>query len=413
MSDVFIVSAVRTPMGGFQGELSSLSAIDLGAHSIRAALARAQLDGGDIDEVIMGNVLPAGLKQAPARQAMRAAGLPDAVGATTLNKVCGSGMKAVMLACDLIRAGSGRAVIAGGMESMSNAPYLLPKARAGLRMGHAQMFDSMFLDGLEDAETGRAMGSFAQATADAHQLTREAMDAFAVRSLERANAAIASGALSAEIAPVQIVARNGTKTIEHDEQPQKADPGRIPTLRAAFKSDGTITAANSSSISDGASALVIVGADVIRERGLAPLARIVAHATHSQAPSEFTLAPIGAINKLLAKTGWRSAEVDLYEINEAFAMVTMLAIDGLISRRSTSSAMNCSAENDRSARPTRDESKVVQVSSSASTARVAAAAGLLSSWARPAASVPSATRASRWRDIASIVRTVWKNPSIM
>ena len=329
MSDVFIVSAVRTPMGGFQGELSSLSAIDLGAHSIRAALARAQLDGGDIDEVIMGNVLPAGLKQAPARQAMRAAGLPDAVGATTLNKVCGSGMKAVMLACDLIRAGSGRAVIAGGMESMSNAPYLLPKARAGLRMGHAQMFDSMFLDGLEDAETGRAMGSFAQATADAHQLTREAMDAFAVRSLERANAAIASGALSAEIAPVQIVARNGTKTIEHDEQPQKADPGRIPTLRAAFKSDGTITAANSSSISDGASALVIVGADVIRERGIAPLARIVAHATHSQAPSEFTLAPIGAINKLLAKTGWRSAEVDLYEINEAFAMVTMLAIDGL------------------------------------------------------------------------------------
>ena len=329
MSDVFIVSAVRTPMGGFQGELSSLSAIDLGAHSIRAALARAQLDGGDIDEVIMGNVLPAGLKQAPARQAMRAAGLPDAVGATTLNKVCGSGMKAVMLACDLIRAGSGRAVIAGGMESMSNAPYLLPKARAGLRMGHAQMFDSMFLDGLEDAETGRAMGSFAQATADAHQLTREAMDAFAVRSLERANAAIASGALSAEIAPVQIVARNGTKTIEHDEQPQKADPGRIPTLRAAFKSDGTITAANSSSISDGASALVIVGADVIRERGLAPLARIVAHATHSQAPSEFTLAPIGAINKLLAKTGWRSAEVDLYEINEAFAMVTMLAIEGL------------------------------------------------------------------------------------
>lgn len=329
MSDVFIVSAVRTPMGGFQGELSSLSAIDLGAHSIRAALARAQLDGGDIDEVIMGNVLPAGLKQAPARQAMRAAGLPDAVGATTLNKVCGSGMKAVMLACDLIRAGSGRAVIAGGMESMSNAPYLLPKARAGLRMGHAQMFDSMFLDGLEDAETGRAMGSFAQATADAHQLTREAMDAFAVRSLERANAAIASGALSAEIAPVQIVARNGTKTIEHDEQPQKADPGRIPTLRAAFKNDGTITAANSSSISDGASALVIVGADVIRERGLAPLARIVAHATHSQAPSEFTLAPIGAINKLLAKTGWRSAEVDLYEINEAFAMVTMLAIDGL------------------------------------------------------------------------------------
>ena len=329
MSDVFIVSAVRTPMGGFQGELSSLSAIDLGAHSIRAALARAQLDGGDIDEVIMGNVLPAGLKQAPARQAMRAAGLPDAVGATTLNKVCGSGKKAVMLACDLIRAGSGRAVIAGGMESMSNAPYLLPKARAGLRMGHAQMFDSMFLDGLEDAETGRAMGSFAQATADAHQLTREAMDAFAVRSLERANTAIASGALSAEIAPVQIVARNGTKTIEHDEQPQKADPGRIPTLRAAFKSDGTITAANSSSISDGASALVIVGADVIRERGLAPLARIVAHATHSQAPSEFTLAPIGAINKLLAKTGWRSAEVDLYEINEAFAMVTMLAIDGL------------------------------------------------------------------------------------
>lgn len=329
MSEVFIVSGVRTPMGGFQGELSSLTAIELGALSMREALVRAKLSADAVDEVIMGNVLAGGLKQAPARQAMRTAGLPDAVGATTLNKVCGSGMKAVMLACDLIRAGSGRAVIAGGMESMSNSPYLLPKARAGLRMGHTQMFDSMFLDGLEDAETGRAMGAFAQQTADEHQLTRADMDAYATQSLQRAQAAISSGALRAEIVPVQISERKGTRTIEHDEQPQKADASKIPTLRAAFKTDGTITAANSSSISDGASALVIAGDTLVQERGLTPLARIVAHATHSQHPSEFTLAPIGAIGKLLAKTGWKVEDVDLFEINEAFAMVTMLAIKGL------------------------------------------------------------------------------------
>ena len=327
MSDTLILSAVRTPMGGFQGELAGMAATELGALCIREAASRAGVEGTGIDEVIMGNVLPGGLKQAPARQAMRMAGLPDAVGATTLNKVCGSGMKAVMLACDLISAGSGKVVVAGGMESMSNAPYLMTKARGGFRMGHGQVSDSMFLDGLEDAETGRAMGTFAQQTADEHQLGREEMDAYAVRSLERAQKAIESGALAAEMVKVSIKDRSGERVIEHDEQPRRADIKKIPTLKPAFKADGTITAANASSISDGASALVLAHPD--HPRASQALARIVGHATHSQHPAEFTLAPIGAIEKLLAKTGWKREDVDLFEINEAFAMVAMLAIRGL------------------------------------------------------------------------------------
>jgi acetyl-CoA C-acetyltransferase len=318
----YILSAARTPIGGFQGCLSSFTAPELGAHAIAAAVADAAQSPAAVDEVIMGNVIGAGLKQAPARQATRRAGLPDACGATTVNKVCGSGMKALMLASDLIRADSARTVVAGGMESMSNAPYLIAKARAGLRMGHGELKDAMFLDGLEDAETGRAMGSFAQATADAHQLTREAMDAYAVRSVERARRAMADGAL-VEIAPMEV---NG-HTVREDEPPSKAKIERIPELRPAFKADGTITAANSSSISDGASALVVAGEDDLA--GRTPLARIAGHASYARHPSEFTLAPIGVIRRLLDRLGWRAGDVDLFEINEAFAMVTMLAIGEL------------------------------------------------------------------------------------
>jgi acetyl-CoA C-acetyltransferase len=320
---VFVLNAARTPIGAFQGSLSGLTAPALGAHAIRAALDGCNVDDARVDEVIMGNVIAAGLKQAPARQAMRQAGLPDACGATTLNKVCGSGMKAAMLATDVIRAGSANVVIAGGMESMSNAPYLLAKARSGLRIGHADLKDALFLDGLEDADTGRAMGTFAQQTADAYQITREAMDEYAIRSLERARAAIASGALAVEIAPIEA----GGLTATDDEQPHRAKLERIPSLKPAFKADGTITAANSSSISDGASALVLAGEGHLN--GCEPLARIVGHTTHSQHPSEFTLAPIGAIDKLLRQLGWRADDVDLFEINEAFAMVTMLAISEL------------------------------------------------------------------------------------
>ena len=322
-SHAYILSAARTPIGSFQGALAPLTAPALGAHAVRAALADGQVDVDRVSEVILGNVVSAGLKQAPARQAMRQAGLPDGCGATTVNKVCGSGMKATMLANDLIRAGSAALVVAGGMESMSNTPYLIGKARGGLRMGHAELKDAMFLDGLEDAETGAAMGTFAQTTADAHQLTREAMDSYAIRSVERARAATASGALASEIAPIEV----GGVTVSDDEPPQRAKVERIPTLRPAFKADGTITAANSSGISDGASALVIAGEDALD--GRTPLARIAGHATHSQHPSEFTLAPVGAIGKLLERLGWSADEVDLFEINEAFAMVTMLAIDGL------------------------------------------------------------------------------------
>jgi acetyl-CoA C-acetyltransferase len=271
----------------------------------------------------MGNVVSAGLKQAPARQAMRQAELPDSCGATTINKVCGSGMKATMLATDLIRAGSATTVVAGGMESMSNAPFLVDKARAGLRMGHAQMLDALFTDGLEDAETGGSMGSFAQNTADQHQLTREAMDAYAIESVERARSAIENQSLASEIVPIEI---NGT-VVADDEQPGRAKIDRIPTLRPAFKADGTITAANASSISDGASALVLASGDALQ--GREPLAKIIGHATHSIHPSEFTLAPIGAIKKLAENIGWDLASVDLFEINEAFAMVTMLTTQEL------------------------------------------------------------------------------------
>jgi acetyl-CoA C-acetyltransferase len=322
--NVYIMSGARTPIGSFQGTLASQTAPELGAHAIRAALTSASIDDGTIDEVIMGNVIAAGLKQAPARQAMRIAGLPDSCSALTVNKVCGSGMKATMLAHDLIRAGSAARVVAGGMESMTNAPYLLMKARAGQRMGHGQTLDAMFTDGLEDAETGGAMGSFAQSTADDYQLTREAMDAYAIGSLERARTAMAEGRLDDEVAPMTL----GAETITDDEQPGRAKIERIPMLKPAFKPDGTITAANSSSISDGASALVLAGDNAVAD-GTEPLARIVGHATHSRHPSEFTVAPVGAIGKLLERLSWSADDVDLFEINEAFAMVTMIAMSEL------------------------------------------------------------------------------------
>ena len=321
--DVFIAGAARTPVGSFQGSLAQFSAPQLGSIAISAALEQAQVDSTQVDEVIIGNVVSAGLKQAPARQAMRQANLPDAVGATTINKVCGSGMKATMLATDLIRAGSASTVVAGGMESMSNAPYLMHKARSGLRMGHTELQDSLFLDGLEDAETGGSMGSFAQSTADDYQLTREAMDAYATESVQRARKAIEQKDLASEIVPVETKAG----LVVDDEQPGRAKLDKIPSLRPAFKADGTITAANSSSISDGASALVLTDAQGLQ--GREPLAKIVGHTTHSIHPSQFTIAPVGAIQKLLDKVGWDLQEVELFEINEAFAMVTMLAMQEL------------------------------------------------------------------------------------
>ena len=323
VKQVYIASAARTPVGSFQGALSSMSAPELGAHSIRASIERASVQDSQIDEVIMGNVVSAGLKQAPARQAMRNAGLPDSCGATTVNKVCGSGMKAIMLATDLIKADSGNTIIAGGMESMSNAPYLVQKARSGLRMGHQQMQDALFLDGLEDAETGGSMGSFAQSTADQFQLTRKDMDDYATKSVVRAREAIENKFLEAEIEPILV----GESRITDDEQPGRAKLEKISSLRPAFKADGTITAANSSSISDGASSLVLTS----DEQNLTgePLARIVGHCTHSIHPSDFTIAPVGAIQKLLKKIDWNIDDVELLEINEAFAMVTMLAIQEL------------------------------------------------------------------------------------
>ena len=324
---IVIVDAVRTAMGGFQGSLASCTAPDLGAVAIQHAVARAGLSGADIDEVIFGCVLPAGLKQGPARQAMRQAGLPDSTGATTINKICGSGMKAVMQAADAIQAGSAQIVVAGGMESMSNAPYLLDKARAGFRMGHGKVTDHMFQEGLEDAETGLSMGVLAQDMADKKNYTREQQDEYAIRSLNRAVEAIQNGYFKNEIVPVTVHSRKGDVIVDQDEQPLNAKVDKISSLRPAFKKDGTITAANASSISDGASALVITSDVVAAERGLKPLAKVVAYATHSQHPSEFTLAPVGAIQKVLDKAGWSVADVDLWEINEAFAMVTMLAID--------------------------------------------------------------------------------------
>ena len=327
MSDaVYIIDGARTPMGGLMGELSTLSAVNLGEVAIRSALEKSNLSGDDIDEVIMGCVLPSGLRQGPARQAAIDAGIPDSVGATTINKLCGSGMKSVMLSHDLIRAGTNQVMVAGGMESMSNAPYLLPKARGGLRMGHGELQDCMFTDGLEDAKTGRLMGAFAQDVADQHQLTREAMDEYAIGSLRRAMAAIESGALTAEIAPVTVKNRKGETIIDTDEQPRNANIDKIPQLKPAFKGDGTVTAANSSSISDGASALVLASETAVAKKGLKPMATILGHTTHSRHPSEFTLAPVDAIKTLLDRLNWQASDVDLFEINEAFAMVTMLAI---------------------------------------------------------------------------------------
>jgi acetyl-CoA C-acetyltransferase len=313
-------------MGGLQGSLSDVSAVELGTTAIKAAVERSGINPDTIDEVFMGNVLSAGLRQAPARQAALHAGVPETAGAVTLNKLCGSGMQAAIYAFDSIAAGNNKAVIAGGMESMSNAPHVVMGARGGVRTGHSQFFDHMFLDGLEDASSSRMMGSFAQDTADAHSVSREDMDNFAIESLTRAQHAINNGTLAEEIAPVVIKTRRGETIVKDDEQPLTAKIDKIPSLRPAFAKDGTLTAANSSSISDGASALVLMSESEAKAQGLTPIAKVVAHARHSQAPKDFTLAPIGAMEKLFAKTGWSQSEVDLYEINEAFAMVTMLAV---------------------------------------------------------------------------------------
>ncbi|HEU4622552.1 MAG TPA: acetyl-CoA C-acetyltransferase [Burkholderiaceae bacterium] len=324
---IVITSAVRTPMGSFQGELKSFSASQLGAAAIRAAVERARIAPEQVDEVLMGCVLPAGQGQAPARQAALGAGLPQATGCTTINKMCGSGMKAIMLAHDLLRAGTNNVMVAGGMESMTNAPYLVPKARGGLRMGHAQLLDHMFFDGLEDAyDKGRLMGVFAQECADKYGFSRAAQDEFAIRSLERAQAANRDGGFAWELVPIAVPAGKEPHLIEADEQPFKADVAKIPKLKPAFTQDGTVTAANSSSISDGASALVIMKRSQAERLGCTPLARIVAHATHAQAPGWFTTAPIGAIKRLYEKTGWTTSDVDLFEINEAFAVVAMAAM---------------------------------------------------------------------------------------
>jgi acetyl-CoA C-acetyltransferase len=324
---IVIVSVARTPMGGFQGELKSFAAPELGAAAIRAAIERAKIKPEDVQEVVMGCVLPAGQGQAPARQASLGAGLPLAAGCTTLNKMCGSGMKAAMLAHDLLTAGSMDVVVAGGMESMTNAPYLLPKARAGYRMGHAQVLDHMFYDGLEDAyDKGRLMGSFAEDCAQKYAFTREAQDAFAIASLKRAQQANTEGWFAWETTPLAIKAGKDEKFIEMDEQPFKANLDKIPTLRPAFRKDGTVTAANSSSISDGAAALVMMRRSSADQRGLAPLATVIGHSTHAQEPGWFTTAPVGAMQKLFARTGWSAKDVDLFEINEAFAVVTLAAM---------------------------------------------------------------------------------------
>lgn len=325
--DIVIVAAMRTPTGGLLGNLSSLSAPELGAIAHRAVLDKAQIKPADIDEIISGCVLQAGIGQAPARQAALKAGIPDSVGATTINKMCGSGLKSVMLAHDLIKAGSANIVLASGMESMSQAPYLLAKARAGYRHGHGEIKDHMFLDGLEDAyERGQLMGVFAERTATQYNISREAQDAFAKRSMERALNAQKAGYFNAEIAPVTLTDRKGTQTITQDEAPSEAKLSKIHQLKPAFQSDGTITAANSSSIADGAASLLLMTAKEAASRGLTPLAIIVAHATFAHEPAWFTTAPVKAISAALKKAGWTSDDVDLYEINEAFAVVTMVAI---------------------------------------------------------------------------------------
>ncbi len=334
MDPVVIVGAARTPMGGFQGALGGLTAAELGAVAIHGALGAgpmgAELAAEAVEEVVMGCVLPAGQGQAPARQAALGAGLPLGAGATTVNKMCGSGMKAAMFGADLIAAGSARVVVAGGMESMSNAPYLLPKARAGLRMGHGAVLDHMFLDGLEDAyDKGRLMGTFAEDCAEEFGFSREDQDAFALQSLARAQAAIAEGRFRAEIAPVAVSGRAGAVEVAIDEQPGLARPEKIPQLKPAFRAGGTVTAANSSSISDGAAALVLMRASEAEARGLRPLARIVGHASFADAPARFPTAPIGAMERLLGRVGWSKNDVDLFEINEAFAVVAMAATRAL------------------------------------------------------------------------------------
>jgi acetyl-CoA C-acetyltransferase len=324
---VVIAAATRTPIGGLLGQFASLAAADLGGFAIQAAVARAGVAADTVDEVMFGNCLMAGQGQAPARQASLKGGLPLSTHCTTLSKMCGSGMKAAMLAHDVILAGSAEIVVAGGMESMTNAPYLLPKARAGMRMGHGSVYDHMFLDGLEDAyDRGKLMGVFAEQCADKYAFTREAQDEFALRSLARARAATEDGSFRWEIAPVTVAGRKGDVVIDRDEQPGKADAGKIPGLKPAFRKDGTVTAANSSSISDGAAALVLMRRSVAEKRGIAPLAVILGHATHAQEPGLFTTAPVGAMRKLYARLGWTPGDVDLYEINEAFAVVTMAAM---------------------------------------------------------------------------------------
>jgi acetyl-CoA C-acetyltransferase len=324
---IVILSYARTPMGGFQGSLAGASAIQLGSSAVKAAVERAGVAPESVDQIVMGCVLPAGLGQAPARQAALGAGLGQHVQATTVNKMCGSGMQAAIIAHGVLVEGAADVVVAGGMESMSNAPYLLPKHRAGARIGHDRVMDSMYLDGLEDAyDTGKLMGAFAEGTAAAYQFTRADMDAYAIESLARAKAAVESGAFAREIVPVQIAGRKGTETIGQDEQPLKADPAKIPTLKPAFAKDGAITAANASSISDGAAALVLTRASTAERLGLNPIARIVGHGAHAHAPGLFTTAPVPAMRQALKRAGWGLEDVDLFEVNEAFAVVAMIAM---------------------------------------------------------------------------------------
>lgn len=328
--DIVITGMARTPMGSFQGSLSSENAPNLGSIAIKGAIKKAGIKAEDIDDVLIGCVLPAGMGQAPARQAAIGAGIPNTAGATTINKMCGSGMRAAMIAHDQLLAGSSFVTLAGGIESMSNAPYILPKVRSGLRMGHAQLKDHMFIDGLEDAyEPGRLMGTYAEATAEAYQFTREEQDNFAIRSLERAKKANEDGSFKEEMVPVTINTRKGSKEITNDEQPFSADISKIPNLKPAFSKNGTVTAANSSSISDGAAALVMMRESTAKKRGLKPIARFLGHSSFAQEPAWFTTAPVSAIRKLLETVGWKANEVDLYEINEAFAVVTMAAMKDL------------------------------------------------------------------------------------
>ena len=327
---IVVVGMARTPLGGMQGSLSDMTASDLGAHALKAALERSQVAPDEVNETIMGCVLPAGVGQAPARQASVGAGIPLGTGATTVNKVCGSGMKAVMLGMDIIKAGSASIVAAGGMESMTNAPYLLPKARAGMRLGHGQVMDHMFLDGLEDAyEKGQLMGTFAEATATKYEFSREAQDNYTIESVNRAKNAIAEGKFVEEIVPVTLKTRKGEVTVDTDEQPGNAKLDKIPQLRPAFAKDGTVTAANSSSISDGAAAMILMTETEAEKRGLKPIARLVAHRSHAHEPAWFTTAPVGAITKVLEAAEWSVDDVDLSVINEAFAVVTMAAMDDL------------------------------------------------------------------------------------